>query len=333
MTSPMSPWGSERGGARVIRGEELRARFRGCFLGAALGDAMGAPYEGVRYVPPEELVGPERDPGRLRYTDDTHMTIGVAESLIERGGFDGAHMASRLAENFAAEPWRGYGAGPPQVFRLLEQGVAWDRAGSMLFGGTGSFGNGAAMRMAPVALFAYPDLDEVADLARRAAVLTHTHELGVEGAVLQATAVAWVLGCSPDQPLRAEDLLQTLRPRTRSAQFREKLDRVGSLLAGGGPGEVVRELGHGTEAPDSVPTALLAFLRHPQSFAETVHFAISLGGDTDTIASMAGALAGAYLGEEAVPEAWRGRVEDDERLRRLADGLLVAGRLSRGRER
>jgi len=264
----------------------------------------------------------DRDLGRLRYTDDTHMTIGVAESLIEKGGFDGDHMAGHLARNFTAEPWRGYGPGPPKVFRRLGKGVPWDEAGATLFGGAGSYGNGAAMRIAPVAMVACSDLDEVVELARLAASITHTHELGIDGAVMQAVAIAWLLVNPSEGAIDPGRLLDELRRRVRSAVFAERIDQVAALSVEGEPADIVGVLGHGIEAARSVPTALVAFLRNHWWFAETVRFAVALGGDTDTIASMAGALSGAHLGEEAIPKTWREGVENAARLRELADGLL-----------
>jgi poly(ADP-ribose) glycohydrolase ARH3 len=71
-----------------------------------------------------------------------------------------------------------------------------------------------------------------------------------------------------------------------------------------------------------VPGALCAFLRHPDSFSSAVLFAINLGGDTDTVASMTGALSGAHLGESAIPVQWREGVEGSVSLRHLADELL-----------
>jgi poly(ADP-ribose) glycohydrolase ARH3 len=303
-------------------GSDLRGRFRGCLYGVALGDALGAPYEGRLSVPPERVAALDRDLGRLRYTDDTHMTIGTAESLIARADFDGAHMARRLAANLAAEPWRGYGPGPPKVFRRLGQGVPWDEAGATLFGGAGSYGNGAAMRIAPVAMFACSDLDEVVELTRLAASITHTHELGVDGAVMQAVAVAWLLVNPSEGAFDPGPLLDELRRRVRSPVFQERIDQVAALSVEGERADIVGVLGHGIEAARSVPTALVAFLRNHWWFAETVRFAVALGGDTDTIASMAGALSGAHLGEEAIPEAWRQGVENAARLRELADSLL-----------
>ncbi len=304
--------------------ESLRTRFRGALLGVAVGDGLGAPFEGTPSVPADELarLELEEEAGPLRYTDDTHMTIGLARSLLECGGFDGAHMATRFAADFSAEPWRGYGPGPPRVFALLAQGEPWDQAAVSLFGGSGSFGNGAAMRVAPVALFTFPDVSRAARLARQTARITHSHELGMEGAALQAAAVAQLLGYAPGDRFDRRFFLAALRTHVASDVYLHKLGLMEELLRGARPEEVVAGLGNGIAASESVPTALFAFLRHPGSFVDAVRYAISLGGDTDTIASMTGALSGAYLGEGAIPAWWRENVEGASVLRSLADELL-----------
>jgi poly(ADP-ribose) glycohydrolase ARH3 len=305
-----------------------QAKFRGALLGAAVGDALGAPFEGHAHVPADVLARFVERPGRLRFTDDTHMTLGVAQSLVERRGFDGAHMAATFARNFAAEPWRGYGAGPPEVFRLLGEGVPWNQASSKLFGGRGSAGNGAAMRVTPVALFACPRLPMAAWLARQTALITHAHPLGVEGAVLQACAVTLLLQHPSGARLDVPRFVGMLRGQLHGSAYREKVDLVAELVYAGDDQGACR-LGNGVLAEEAVPGALYAFLRQPDSFANVVTYAIRHGGDTDTIASMAGALAGAYLGEHAIPDPWRENVEAADELRRLADELLAlaAGRI------
>ena len=274
---------------------------------------------------PADLERLEQRPGPMRYTDDTHMTLGMAQSLVERSGFDGPHMAALFARNFVEERWRGYGPGPPQVFGLLEQGVPWDQAARALYGGEGSFGNGAAMRVAPAALLAHSDLDRVVSLARKTAVITHSHDLGVEGSVLQAAAIALALQLDPATAIDVGAFLNSLGTYARSLVFQRKLEDARHLLALGADSErkdVVARLGNGIEAFESVPTAIYAFLRHPSSFREVVAYAISLGGDTDTIGSMAGALSGAFLGIGALPAVWREGVEGSARLQELADSLL-----------
>jgi hypothetical protein len=84
--------------------------------------------------------------------------VALAESLLHRHGFDPDHMARHLATRWRAEPWRGYGSGPPQVFTAMATGVPWPQAAGALFDGQGSHGNGAAMRVAPAALLTAPDL-------------------------------------------------------------------------------------------------------------------------------------------------------------------------------
>lgn len=294
--------------------------FRGALVGVAVGDALGAPFESNPVVSVAQLRAVLEGHDPLRYTDDTAMTIALARSLLDRRCFDGAHLASMFAEQYRAEPWRGYGAGPPQVFRMLEAGVDWDEAAKRLFGGEGSLGNGGAMRVAPAALAVFPDLDRTAELARDTARVTHAHELGMEGAVTQACALSLLLQDVGSEGAQA--VVTALRPQVRSPALRERLDRLISLLPDSDPEEVVARLGNGISALEAVPAALAACLLHLDSFRDAVCFAISLGGDTDTLAAMAGALAGAHHGESGVPVAWLERTEGVVGLRELADGLL-----------
>ncbi len=306
-------------------GDLLRSRFRGALLGVAVGDALGAPFEGSAPGRGSARAAAAA-PGPWRYTDDTHMTIALAESLLECEGFDGAHMAARFAADYRAEPWRGYGPGPPQVFRLVEAGAPWQGAAQTLFGGAGSFGNGGAMRVAPAALLAFPEPSRVAALAADTARVTHAHPYGVEGAVAQATAVAALLRSPGDPALHTAGLLAEVRGAVRSDLFRSACDSVAALLPAAPQQQVVATLGNGIEAFRSVPTALYAFLRHPTAFEDAIEYAVALGGDTDTIAAMTGALAGARLGEDAIPAQWRAHVEGAERLRTLADELYRRAR-------
>ena len=170
-------------------------------MGAAVGDALGAPFEGAASVSWSTVEKLEREPGPLRYTDDTHMTLGVARSLVGRRGFDGDHMATLLARNYMEEPWRGYGAGPPQVFHLLSQGVPWDQSGSRLFGGSGSYGNGAAMRVAPVALLGFHDMERVVSLARRRLSLPTPTSLVSTARCFRPALLHWPCGISLPSPL------------------------------------------------------------------------------------------------------------------------------------
>lgn len=299
---------------------DLSDRFRGALVGTAVGDALGAPVEGHPHVPRHYLESLVDDPPNLSYTDDTVMTFGVAESLMACGRFEGAHMAQTLADRYGKEPWRGYGAGPPQVFARLARGIPWDQAAKTMFGGEGSYGNGAAMRVAPVALYGYPSQHRAAEIAHQTALITHTHPEGIDGAVCQAVAVTVLLGQTSTNG--TSEITSVLLSHVKTSVFRNKLMFI-DRHAGDRPlDEIADVLGTGIAAHTSVPTALACFLSHPDSFTDAVTAAISLGGDTDTIAAMTGALAGAYHGYTAIPEPWRA-VEDASQLIALADSLLA----------
>lgn len=292
----------------------MNDRYRGALLGTAVGDSLGAPVEGALRVPDTYLDSLEVDPPRT-YTDDAAMTLGIALSLVERSSFDGDHMARTLADVYAAEPGRGYGAGPPQVFRNLRAGMAWYEAATGMFGGTGSFGNGAAMRVAPIALFAHPDTDRVAHLAHQSALITHTHPEGIDGAVAQAVAIDRVL---TEDHLDPAGMVETVMAYLRTDVLRRRLSGVPRAVEEGL--DFASTLGNGIAARDSVPTALACFLSAPDSFRLVIRRAIGTGGDTDTVGAMAGALIGARVGLLGIPEIWRS-VEDSERFVQLADEI------------
>jgi poly(ADP-ribose) glycohydrolase ARH3 len=295
----------------------LRGKFIGALVGTAVGDAVGAGFEGRRAAEVEAIEWAADRREILAYTDDTHMMIGMAESLVQKEGFDGEHMSRVFIRNYEIEPWRGYGPGPPSIFRMIRAGEAWDKAAEKLYHG-GSYGNGSAMRIAPLAVFYHNDLTMLREVAFRSSQITHSHVLGKEGAALQAYAVALALGLEPGKAFDPQGFLSRLGELIQHETYREKLESVTMLLGEANKAKVIAELGNGVEAFNSVPTAIYSFLSHPGSFGKAILFAVSLGGDTDTIAAMTGAIAGAYLGTDAVPSKWRLKLENREYIEELA---------------
>jgi poly(ADP-ribose) glycohydrolase ARH3 len=311
-----------------------RERFAGALLGTMVGDALGAPIEGAdagwvnktldslpELAPHERelavavygmVTGHEVERGSAFYTDDTQMMIGVAESLIEHPAFDGAHMASRFAENFQVH--RGYGPGAHALLLELRKGEPWDDVAGRLFGGQGSFGNGGAMRVAPVGALYHDNPARLRRVAEAQAHITHAHVLGAQGAVWQAAAVAAALRFDPentdfDPAAFLDSVLETVGPL--EPWYADAARDIRNLLDTCPPAaEVADVLGNGIEAHLSVPAALYAFLAHWDSFAEAVLFAVRMGGDTDTIGAMTGAIAGALHGEDAIPPNWLTAVEN-----------------------
>jgi poly(ADP-ribose) glycohydrolase ARH3 len=292
---------------------ELEERFTGCLLGLALGDALGAPFEGS--APGEKDFS--RLPGLLTYTDDTEMAMGLAQSLSEKQGLDADHLARRFAAD--CSPGRGYGPGALAVLDLISRGVPWQQAARTVFP-EGSKGNGAAMRVAPIGLFYWRDPEALDRAARQQSAVTHAHPLAQEGSALIAHAVAAIVRGLPAGTLRT-----ALRDAASLSPYADKLRSMEELLSKEAEtSEVVARLGHGVLATESVPTAIYAFLRHGTDYLRTVSFCLALGGDTDTIAAMAGALAGASLGLKALHRTYLKRLEDRDMLMDLARELLHA---------
>jgi poly(ADP-ribose) glycohydrolase ARH3 len=291
---------------------DRHARALGALLGTFVGDAVGMPYEGVPAPSiPERLEMVEARLGRGTYTDDTEMMILVAESLLACPELDPIDLGERFLAG--CDPARGYGSGTRAVLALWRNGVPIDEAAGLIFDGQGSAGNGAAMRVAPLAV-RYADAPaRVRSEAERSARVTHTHPIGVDGAIIQASAIA--------AALRGDPILAAAREAARTPELVDKLQRVRELRGEPArPTDVAEELGCGSTADRSVPTAIFCALVH-DNFEAAVSFAVSCGGDTDTIAAMTGAIAGARDGAAGIPERWLKALEDGPRGRTYVERL------------
>ncbi len=300
---------------------DLKAKYLGCLIGSALGDAIGE--LAFRHPDKESLVQAVEDAGLLRYTDDTAMALGLASSLAERGTLDQEHLGHTFHRNFLSEPWRGYASGPPSIFQMVQgTGVSYAEAARRLFGGTGSFGNGAAMRVAPLGLFFHssPGLYEKATAS---AAVTHAHPVGQDGAAIQALAVALAVRLDLAEPFPWETFLTNLISFARTSEMQEKLRLVGTLISRSAPAtEAAPVLGRSVAVDESLPFALFAFLSHPHSYEDCLFCAILHGGDRDTLGAMAGAVSGAYLSIKAIPVHWQEKVENRSLIEKSALALL-----------
>ena len=304
----------------------LADNFVGALLGTAVGDALGMPIEGFSFEVLRSLgvrVNQMID-GRLKagsYTDDTEMTICIAESIADNGSLDLDDIATRFILQW--DPRRGYGFGTVTVLEWMRSGIPWRDASKRLFSG-GSYGNGAAMRTSAVALHYFSDESALREASRSVATITHYHPLGIQGAEIMAVSASMALRSSAEKAIDPDEFLSSLIENTTEEEFMEKLRHTQELLQRrSSEEEVVELLGNGATAHGSVPASIYCFLANLDSFEDAVVQAINLGGDTDTIGAMTGALSGAYHGKTGIPGRWLESLENGPKGRDYIERLGV----------
>jgi len=302
-------------------------RAAGSLLGLALGDALGfvveaaSPAEAAEYVRAELRQGLAGARARApfspgQYSDDTQLARELLLSIRESSGFEPAAFATRLARLFAEGRAVGAGPGCRGAAERLAAGTPWDSAGAP----PPYAGNGAAMRAGPLGTLYGGDPARLVAIARAQALVTHRDQRALAGAVAIAGAVALAARPGPTDP-RAflEELRAWVLPIDESVA--QAVAGVGDWLEEGpvragarlvrlsGPG-AIPGAGVSPFVLPSVAWSLYAFLRSPDDGWETLCTAIEVGGDTDTMAAMAGAMSGAHLGLEALPAALLDRLTD-----------------------
>lgn len=245
----------------AVTGTALKNRFEGCLLGLAVADALGGKFEAqsaeairARFRTTESLIVYPRE--EIWYTDDTQMAIGVAEALVERGEVVEEALCRAFVANYV--PSRGYGRGARAVLEAMEDGLDHRQVAERHFPG-GSFGNGAAMRVAPVGLLFRDDRRRLWEQARLSALPTHVHPLGVEGARLLALGVAL---CSAMASFDRDGFFAELLTACESAEYRAKIEQAARARGA----EDLAALGNRIEALHSVPTAFASFALSPESY-------------------------------------------------------------------
>jgi ADP-ribosylglycohydrolase len=292
-----------------------RERYRGALLGLAAGDALGTTLEFTRpgsFDPIAAIVGD--GPFGLRpgeWTDDTSMALCLAESLIERRGFDPVDQLDRYCRW-----WRtGYLSSTGTCFDIGNQTAAalaqFERTREPLPGPTdpSRAGNGSIMRLAPVPLFFASDEAEAVELSGRSSSTTHGAATCVDACQYLGSLIRGAVCGVPKDTLLSpsfgpDDLVAEIA-EIRAGSFRERQPPQIQ-----GSGYVVR----------SLEAALWAFARS-DSFEEGALLAVNLGDDADTTGAVYGQLAGALYGEDAIPAHWREQLALPETIEQYADRL------------
>jgi ADP-ribosyl-[dinitrogen reductase] hydrolase len=297
---------------------DLKDRYRGVLLGLACGDALGGPVEfksrdEIAELYPDGL----RDfvgggwlslaPGEV--TDDTQMTLALAQSLAEHATLDMQDVAARFLEWFRSNP-KDVGLTTRAALQALDRGVAWDVAGTKVNGYAAGHagGNGAVMRCAPVSLRYRNDSAGLVQAARDTARITHADPRCQWAAVAINQLLAALL--DGGDPAAA---IESITGGIEESETREALRKA--------PGLERAQVRSGGFVLDTMQAAVWSLLQH-DNLEASIEDAVSLGADTDTTGAVTGALAGARYGASAIPERWLSLLQHRDELIDLADRLL-----------
>ncbi|GAB3886189.1 ADP-ribosylglycohydrolase family protein [Kibdelosporangium lantanae] len=195
--------------------------------GLAVGDAFGAQI----HLPGDHptIRNRELPAATWRWTDDTEMACSVLAVLTAHDGVDPDTLAQMFAGHF--DPDRGYGSGVERQLLAIRRGESWRSVSTSVFGGAGSWGNGAAMRVAPLGAYFHDDPDRVLAEAHTSAIVTHAHPEGIAGAVAVAVAAALAAGTA----LTGSSFLAEVARNTPEGEVREGIQLAADLTPGNPP--------------------------------------------------------------------------------------------------
>ena len=312
----------------LARSERV-ARALASLRGLAVGDALGSQF----FVPAHHTlpIRNELPTGTWKWTDDTEMACSLVAVLAARGAVD----QDALAESFAAHHDfdRGYGPAVNRMLRLIRQeGGDWRELAAALFDGDGSWGNGAAMRVAPLGAWYAGDPERAAAEAERSAYVTHQHREAVAGTRAVAAASSLLAGsrdtvASPEASaggtgatsvpvpapaaLGGAELLDAVRELVPRSAVQAGIRRARDLLDYADVSTVAAVLGCGrrTSAHDTVPFTLWAAARYADDYQGAFWATARAGGDVDTTCAIVGGIVAAGGPSVAPPQGWTDRTE------------------------
>jgi len=274
--------------------------------GLSCGDAFGERF----FLHPEvaqPLIAQRAIPSPpWRYTDDTAMAIAITETLEEFEEIQAERLAENFGKRFIADPHRGYGAAMHSLLpELAESPGHWKQLAPQLFKGNGSFGNGAAMRVAPLGAYFADDLDSLIQQAELSALITHSHPEGVAGAiaVALAAALAWR---HKNSPMRAQQFLERIGKSIPESEVGRRIVKARDFDDDTTVEKAVGILGNGAEvsAQDTVPFCLWVAAHRLSSYEDALWTTVSGLGDRDTTCAIVGGIVALSAGVESIPKSW-----------------------------
>lgn len=288
-------------------------------VGQAVGDALGVPFESMMSNNKSLVEWDGKAYGASehhqlkagQYSDDTQMAMMVAESLIDRSGFDPEDLAARYVEWIESGVARGYGRTTLLAINNLKAGKPWSESGV-----PGSYGNGTAMRAAPFGVYFRNDIYSLTNIVKMDSAITHKSDEAEAGALAIALAAYYI--SNED----TEDLATKICNALPASTVKAKLSQVPKLVKSSAqPLEALKSIGTRADVRQTVPAVFYCYLKF-EKYSEAIEHAIRAGGDTDTTAAIVGALIGTRDGVRGIPQDWVNGVEDKEKLIILDSKLI-----------
>jgi ADP-ribosylglycohydrolase len=297
-------------------------KAKGVLFGLAIGDALGYPTEFMSLSRIKEKYGSSgiQDLPKTPafFTDDTQMSIAIAEALIKAGDRDMETLMAAVKDEFIIwyhSPENNKAPGKTCLTGVanMERGVHWSESGVAR-----SKGCGSAMRVAPIGYFYQNDPKKLKLVAQASGICTHGHRTAVSASIGAAYLVKLALDGIDPVRMIPETLSFTAGI---SREFDTALLKVSECLDWPDEEKALNYLGKGWIGEEAVALALYCFLKHTGDFKKTVLRGANTNGDSDSIACIAGSISGGYLGIDAIPEKWIKNIEKTEYLDTLAKRL------------
>lgn len=281
----------------------ISERFEGCILGGAIGDAYGSGYENI----PEEsdsvyyLNGkPEKKEPKWRITDDTQLTLVTCEGLIKDETANPKIIANEYVKLYRRKRLTGIGSSTLKSLRELDLGAAWSQAGRR---GEYGAGNGAAMRIAPIAFIERITKERIREIC----YITHANEEAYIGAYCIVLSIREIL---KGNWTGNENLLELIINQIPDTRVRDRLIEINKIQDNSTLLEIGR-LGKNGYVVNSIPLALAAVNKIDKLGIETVYMKlIEIGGDTDTNCSIAGQIMGTLIGRNKIPDHLKNKLKN-----------------------
>ncbi len=322
----------------------LKTRFAGALVGAAIGDALGFPYEASSrsflYAIGDEITDSfaKHRSGYFdhgQFSDESQFMLATVESLLTAESFDAEQLAQACAELWRENRVIGRDAESDAAMKRLLSGVPWNECGS-----EDGYGNGALSRAVPLGLWYHDRPEKLVAATTAAAELTHRHPIAIACSVATASAVAY---CVTHREIILGDFLDQISAAAGEVEpsVAKMLREFTGMLARPEPAVLsdLTDLGHDSDRiPEGVSsdsrstlmTALYYFLRAPSDVIGALRGCLLSVCDVDSTAFVAGALAGAFNGEAGLPTQLRDTLVEGDRVTHLASELYALRCRSRG---